>query len=117
MVASIGLLWVQLAFAAHMGCFVYGAAMPSVTTASETGCHHNDTKTAMDKSVCAAHCSLSDLANDAARLPAIPALLSVPFNSIGLFARLPGGPMIHRAAPSGISLHRPTLHPADLLLI
>jgi len=117
--AMAGLLWSQLALAAHPLCSMAALAMSELalaTTAAEHGCHHEETPST-DKTLCLAHCSQGDQTNDVARVPVLPALPPTAPIAIASFVFLPTDPALHPGLPPPVSWHRPTAHPAALLLI
>jgi hypothetical protein len=117
--AMIGLLWSQLVLAAHPLCSMAAMAMSEVTvvlTRAVDDCHHGKTFPAAE-TLCMAHCSKGDQTNDVARVPAIPALPPAAPAAIALFVLLPADSAHHPGLPPPISWHRPTAHPAALLLI
>ncbi|GHE33751.1 hypothetical protein ACFOED_03300 [Vulcaniibacterium thermophilum] len=121
--AIVALLWAQLALAAHGGCTMpaHGAASMAAShpaaTMGET-CGHDETPaTVDDPALCLAHCSQGDASSDVARVPAVPALPAMAPVALALVSRLePQRPLLLRA-PVPPSWHRPTAHPAALLLI
>lgn len=118
--ATIGLLWSQLVLAEHPLCPMETMAMTVAMVGAETagvenGCHHEEVP-ATDHALCAAHCSQGDQTNDVARVPVIPALPPAPV-TFAVFVFLPADPAPHSGLPPPVSWHRPTAHPAALLLI
>ena len=116
--ATVGLLWSQLVLAGHPLCSMAAMAMPEMVVAmegAENGCHHEEMP-AIDDALCAAHCSQGDQTNDVARVPVIPALPPAPV-AFAFFVFLPADPAPHSGLPPRASWHRPTAHPAALLLI
>ncbi|WP_429913957.1 IS1 family transposase, partial [Klebsiella pneumoniae] len=72
--------------------------------------------TTHDPALCLAHCSQGDASSDVARVPAVPALPAMAPVALALVSRLEPhrAPLLHALAPP--SWHRPTAHPAALLL-
>lgn len=117
--AMAGLLWSQLALAAHPLCSTAAMAMSELATVTATagdGCHHEGTPP-MDEALCLAHCRQGDQTNDVARVPVIPALPPAAPAAIASFVFLPADPAPHPGLPPPVSWHRPTAHPAAVLLI
>ena len=123
LLAMIGLLWSQLVLAEHPLCPREAMAMPEMAVAmvdaevvgAENGCHPAEMP-ATEDALCAAHCSQGDQTNDVARVPMIPALPPAPV-TFAVFVLLPADPAPHSGLPPPVSWHRPTAHPAALLLI
>jgi hypothetical protein len=71
--------------------------------------------------VCAVHCSHGDVSADSARIPPVPPMLSAPgtpWSSLAVLANRVDVSVLPRIASSPpVSWHRPTVHPAALLLI
>lgn len=120
LLAIVALLWSQLVLAGHGDCLMGPTpAAPPEVAAMDHGC---DTQVPVpDQPVCAAHCSHGDVSTDSGRIPPVPPMLAVPpipLISVAVLAH--GGA---RGTPPGIdspppvSWHRPTAHPAALLLI
>jgi hypothetical protein len=119
LLAIVGLLWSQLVLAAHPVCSTAAMAMSElamVKASAEGGCHHEETPSA-DRTLCVAHCSQSDQTNDVARVPVIPALPPMVCATIVSFVFLSVNLAHHPALPPPVSWHRPTAHPAAVLLI
>lgn len=119
LLAIMGLLWSQLVLAGHPPCSMATMAMSgmAVTMAgAEHGCRHEEAPSA-NKTLCLAHCSQGDQSSDVARVPVIPALPPAAPAAIASFVFLPADPVSHPGLPPPVSWHRPTAHPASLLLI
>ena len=120
--AIVGMLWSQVVLAAHPLCSMEAIVMPETEVAmasADDDCHHEGTPSADDAScvLCAVHCSQGDQTNDVARVPVIPALPPAVFSTIVAFAFFPTDPAPHPRLPPPGSWHRPTVHPAAVLLI
>ena len=120
--AIVALLWAQLALAVHDGCTMpaHASAMAAAhsAVAMDGACGQEATPTtADDPALCLAHCSQGDASSDVARVPAVPALPAMAPVALALVSRLEPhrAPLLHALAPP--SWHRPTAHPAALLLI
>ena len=120
LVAIVALLWSQLVLAGHGDCLMgLAPATPPAAAVMDHGC---DTPVpAPDQPVCAAHCSHGDMSADIGRIPPVPPMLAVPAIPLMWVAVLADGAA--RGAPPEVDLrppvswHRPTAHPAALLLI
>lgn len=126
LLAMLALVWAQLALASHPACAI--AAMdlsPAHSLHADHGqaaatdalppCH--DAPALDDAPLCASHCSQGDLGQDGPRLLSVPTLGQVPLMPVVSVRRLPDGPDHADAAHPHSAWHRPTPHPASLLLI
>lgn len=117
LLAMMALMWSQLVFAAHPGCL----SIPDQARASAAlmaGCAHEAPPP--DEPVCQSHCSQGDLSSDVARVPPVPplpAMLAVSWMADVVPMRLAGHAVVIVEGPPPVSWHRPTAHPAALLLI
>lgn len=123
LLAMAALLWTQLALASHPGCTLASMALAeSAIPHADHGrpapapCHPAPT---VDTSspACESHCSRSELSPDASRVLAVPALGLLQAISVVSVQRLPQEPDADQAPGPLRSWHRPTAHPASLLLI
>ncbi|WP_271678753.1 hypothetical protein [Thermomonas mangrovi] len=119
MLAMLALLWSQTALAWHAVCAA--ELPPAVAQAVAMQGHGSDCHQAPpptdDDGLCAAHCDQDVPSPDTARIPALPAM---PALVPALVAALtPHAPATLRRvdSPPPIAWHRPTAHPAALLLI
>lgn len=115
--ALLALLWSHAALAGHVACSLGSmaqAALAAATTAVDHDCH-KDTPAA--ETVCVAHCDQDSRSSDVARVPGVPALPAVIPPAVSAIACLPNDPVRQRPMPPSASWHRPTAHPAALLLI
>jgi hypothetical protein len=115
--AMVALLWSQLVLAAHPGC-VASAGMPAEpASAAAHGCGHEAMPA--QSPVCESHCSQGGVSGDVARVPPVPplpAMVSLPLAALAV----PQAVSLRPAAidgPPPVPWHRPTAHPAALLLI
>jgi hypothetical protein len=118
--ATVALLWSQLVLAAHPLCSTAAMAMSGLTRATannEPDCHHEQAPPTEDNPLCVAHCSQGDQTNDVVRIPVIPALPHVASAAVTSLIFLPAHQVTHVGLPPPVSWHRPTAHPAALLLI
>ncbi|WP_147652644.1 hypothetical protein [Vulcaniibacterium gelatinicum] len=122
LVAIAALLWSQLAFAAHGPCLVsaMSPAADEVAAAQAVpgACEHAAPTPAerIKHTICLAHCSQGGITSDVARVPPVPALPAMPILALDVVAHAaPAAPAVMHAPPP--SWHRPTPHPAALLLI
>lgn len=126
LLAMVALLWTQLAMASHPACTLASmvmsgghAGMASADEPAPEPCHPAPPSDSGYSAGCESHCSRSDLAPEAPRVLSVPALGPLPAPSLVLAlayyspvrpaGTLPPGPLR--------SWHRPTAHPASLLLI
>jgi hypothetical protein len=116
--ALLALLWSQTALAWHAMCAA--ELPPAVAQTMSMQGHGADCHQApppADDGLCAAHCDQDVPSPDTARVPALPALPAlVPAFVSALTPREPA--TLRRVdSPPPIAWHRPTAHPAALLLI
>lgn len=112
----VALLWSQFALAGHPAAsMAFAAADAGTTVSSQHGCLHPASSD--DTTVCVAHCTQGDQSRDASRIPPVPASLPGPVYSIAFITAPVDSAAIYRATPLAVSWHRPTLHPASILLI
>lgn len=117
--AVVVMLWAQCVVLAHPVSLLTAAlSMPEVQAASGAGCHAPAAIQAK-MPVCAAHCAQGEHSADTARIPTVPALTGVDLVLLRIDA---GAGELQRSLPATsawppVSWHRPTPHPASLLLI
>lgn len=119
LVAIAALLWSQVVLAAHADCVMTHAPIDHVQHVASHGCHGEMPPS--QQPVCGAHCSHGELSIDSGRIPPIPPMLAAAGIPLVSVAHLVGGknsPIVETfyLHPS-VSWHRPTAHPAALLLI
>lgn len=119
--ALFALLWTQVTLASHGLCFLktLGDDPVAVEMAPKHDCHDSTAGSTVGNAqalVCVAHCSQSDQSSDYARVPLLAAISlerwfspTLPTLVDAVSARPLRDPRGHR--------HRPTAHPATLLLI
>lgn len=117
LLAMVALLWSQLVLAAHPGC-VTVAEVPAAAQAMAAmpGCEAPPHQ----EPVCQSHCSQGGLSSDVARVPPVPPLPAMPALPLVALVAAPQTAALAPAAVDGpppVSWHRPTAHPAALLLI
>lgn len=126
LLAMLALVWAQLVLAGHPACM--GSAMASMPAHAEHADHGQSagadpappchgTPLNGDTPLCASHCSQGDLSKEAPRLESVPTLGPVPIMSVVAVQRLPDAAGRAVAARPRVAWHRPTPHPASLLLI
>lgn len=123
LLAMLALVWAQLALASHPACAI--SAMDSSPAHAQHGqaapadepppCH--GAPAVDDTPLCASHCSQGDLGQDGPRLLSVPTLGQVPLMPVVAVRRLPDGDSHAASAHPRSAWHRPTPHPASLLLI
>lgn len=118
-IALLALLWSQWVVAGHAGCLAMPVPMePAQVHVMSQGCPEPP---AVERAICDAHCGQDEAPPESMRLPAFPPAMAVPaIPVIDVLVIMPGasgiaGLRIARWPPP--SWHRPTAHPASLLLI
>ena len=121
--ALLALLWSQAVLAGHPACSLgfmalseFDASAPLVVDGGTHGCHEVPAPSD-DEVICASHCGQGSLSSDVARVPDVPALPAAIPVAMAEVVFLSPDPPRHHALPPPISWHRPTPHPAALLLI
>ena len=123
LLAMVALLWTQLALASHPACTLASMALAENGIGhAEHGqpapepCHPAST---VDTSspACELHCSRCELSPDVSRVLAVPAMGLLPAIPVVSVQRLLREPDADQAPGPLRSWHRPTAHPASLLLI
>ena len=117
--AIVALLWSQFALAGHADCLMGAVQAPSSSVTAMD--HHCDGDAPNpDPPLCLAHCRQGDVSPDGARIPPVPPMLAapaIPLLSMIVIADGPEDDAIRIDASPPASWHRPTPHPAALLLI
>lgn len=115
--AIVALLWSQVLLAGHPACSMAAMAMAGITVPAATGrgCDHRDS--ASESAICSAHCNQGEQSSDVGRIPPVPASAPALAFEIAAIVTLETSRMPHVEAPPPDSWHRPTSHPASLLLI
>lgn len=116
LLAITALLWSQMLLALHADCLSPAmGALPSVATVEHGDCA--DVGDATDLVVCASHCGQGEASSDGSRIPPVPVL--GPIVTVPMVEVLDLRPMCESGMPLPVhgSWHRPTLHPASVLLI
>lgn len=114
--AIVALLWSQVLMAGHPACSLAAMALAEIAAPTSAGveCHMQDPSS--EAAACTALASRNDQSSDVGRVPPVPALAPTPAlgmsSIVTLATRRP--PWVEQ--PPG-SWHRPTAHPASLLLI
>jgi hypothetical protein len=120
LLAGVVMLWAQFVLALHpmtsiSAMAMTGSAMSMSTPGEHAGCH--DTSPPEQSAICKAHCGQGDQSDASGRVPCIPFL---PLTSVTPFSWSttsgPSSEPLSTAVPP-VSWHRPTPHPASLLLI
>lgn len=118
LLAICALLWSQTLLALHADCL--SPAMTGIPSAAVAVADHHDCADADDAAnsvVCTSHCSQGEASPDSPRAPSVPPL--------ALIAMMPMVDVMDLRLPSpstqpghvGSGWHRPTPHPAKVLLI
>ena len=115
--AIVALLWSQFVLASHPA-----SSMPLVspmkahaTAMMGDGCPQPAPSD--DATICTAHCSQGDQSSEVGRVPPVPGLVPAEGNGVSSIVMLVAGRSGCVELPPPVSWHRPTLHPASLLLI
>ena len=109
----IAMLWSQVALASHSMCSL--AMNPVMEAASQMDdCEHATPPN--DQVLCTAHCNQGDQSTDTSRVPPIHALPQDKFNHTATLGYA-YEQHVYNIVPPEIFRHRPTLHPASVLLI
>ena len=120
-VAILCLLFQQAAMAAHACAMTrmpaVAAAMSDASQAMEHGCDRPEPS--RESVVCDAHCSQGGQHSDTGRIAPIPALAPAPAPAMTFASMmiLDGERARYGVVPPSTSWHRPTSHPAGILLI
>jgi hypothetical protein len=123
LLAMVALLWTQVALASHPACSLVSMALTSSAASDAVHgapapepCHPAP---AVDtySPACESHCSRGDLSPDVSRVLAVPAQGLLPAIPVASVQHLPQDPDAAQAPGPLRSWHRPTAHPASLLLI
>ncbi len=121
LVAMLALLWSQSALAWHAMCVAGLSATVTQVMPAMAGhdgdCHEAPPPADDGAWLCAAHCGQDVPSPDTARVPALPVLPAlVPAFVAALTPHAPA--TLRRVdSPPPVAWHRPTAHPAALLLI
>ena len=124
--AMAALLWSQFALAGHGECLdlpgtpaALGAA--ATDTQHDHGHGYDAELPSASKALCDEHCTAGDISADSGRIPSIPPLLVGAwlswFADAGIADAAPGATSTWVDSPPRPAWHRPTAHPAALLLI
>lgn len=122
LLAMVALLWSQLLLASHPACTLASMAMDSAHAAGTGHADHasppcHSSGSSDTSPVCDAHCSRGDLSSDVTRVPVVPAMGPLPVVPVVTVQWLPQWAGDAQAPGPLRSWHRPTAHPASLLLI
>ena len=115
--AIVALLWSHVLLASHPGCSKTAMALAEIAAPAAAGpnCHHSGLSS--ESTVCAVHCSQGDQSSEVVRVPPVPALAPSLAFSVPSIVMLGAVRTPHAELPPPVSWHRPTSHPASLLLI
>jgi hypothetical protein len=117
---ALAMLWSQFALAIHPGCLMAPAPAPDEgATHAHADC--SGQAPSADAPMCAAHCDQEQASPDSARVPPVHPLPGLPEPPSTLAFATRTGPVVvartQAATAPPCSWHRPTAHPAALLLI
>lgn len=115
--AIVALLWSQFVLASHPATSMSFVASveANATALMEDGCRQPAPSD--DATLCTAHCSQGDQSSEVGRVPPVPALAPAPAIWVSSIVTLDADRVGYVALPPPVSWHRPTSHPASLLLI
>lgn len=115
--AIVALLWSQFVLASHPAASMVATASMGTIAATAMGrdCHRS--KPSDESAICIAHCSQGDQSSEVGRVPPLPALAPAAAMGMASIAMLDAERAPHLQLPPPVSWHRPTSHPASLLLI
>lgn len=117
LIAIMALLWSQMVLAWHTDCYVFSTAAV-VAAASASHDHCAGMVDQSDHAVCEAHCNQTDGSPESLRAAlSVPALPPDSLAKISVVLRLERGRPEDQSAYAGDAWHRPTSHPASVLLI
>src|SRR3990167_1581895 len=123
LLAMLALVWAQLALVTHPACAIsaMSLSLEPAHHAQHTPADQNlppchGAPVSDDAAMCASHCNQGDLSKDPPRLLSVPTLGQVPLMPVLAQLRLPDAAPAVAARPRA-AWHRPTRHPASLLLI
>jgi hypothetical protein len=118
LIAIFALLWSQWIYAGHGACTLSDVQRPQLEVTTSMGSHCHDEQDAAKVSLCASHCARADLNSESARLLSVPVLaIEWPLQWALTPLAVAPPPVVSSAPARPPSWHRPTLHPASLLLI
>src|SRR5690606_6669846 len=126
LLAMTAMLWSQFALAGHGSCFSLPGSPDAPVAAADDSRHHHapgcDTGTPpANDALCEAHCAEGELSADTSRIPSIqplPVGAWFPWLVVaGIASSSPGATTSWVDSPPRPAWHRPTAHPAALLLI
>lgn len=117
--AIVALLWSQVVLAGHPACSLAAMALAEVAEVAAPAAGHecHPPAPSPDSTLCLAHCSQSDQSSEVGRIPPVPACAPAQVLAIAAVMILPEAPASRIGLPPPVSWHRPTPHPASLLLI
>jgi hypothetical protein len=118
LLAIFALLWSQWIYASHGACTPSDFLWPQLAASASPVSHCDHDQDAAKATVCASHCARADLNSESVPLLSVPALAidgPMEWALTPLTASLPAVAIF--ALPRPPSWHRPTPHPASLLLI
>ena len=125
LLAMVALLWSQFALAGHGGCLDLPGTPAAVAADTDTRHDHGHgcdaDRPSADTALCAAHCNEGGISADSSRIPPVPPLIvSAWLSWFAVAQTADAGPGVSSAwvdATPRPAWHRPTAHPAALLLI
>ena len=115
--AIFALLWSQVLLASHPACSMAAMAVAEVAipAMADPDCHR--VATSSESTVCDAHCNQGDQSSEVVRVPPVPGLAPSLAFSVPAIVMLEADRAPRAELPPPVSWHRPTSHPASLLLI
>lgn len=123
LLAMAALLWSQFALAAHGDCLDLLGSSVAADTRHGRG-HGHDCGAELpsaDEALCGVHCSEDDISANSGSTPSVPPLFAgawLPWFAVAYVVNsVPAATSIWVDSPPRPAWHRPTAHPAALLLI
>ena len=115
--AIVALLWSQFVLASHPAnaMSLVSSMDANATAIMGDGCLQPATSD--DAAICTAHCSQGEQSSEVGRVPPVPALIPAAAIGVSTIVTLVADRNGCVELPPPFSWHRPTSHPASLLLI
>lgn len=115
--AIVALLWSQFVLASHPATSMSLVSTMEAHATAMMGDGCLQPAPSDDTTLCTAHCSQGDQSSEVGRVPPVPALVPAAAIAVSSVVTLVADRNGCVELPAPVSWHRPTLHPASLLLI